>query len=328
MVEACRTVPEQVTYSDIVLAEGPDGEMCSIRCKVSVHNVPWGPAGGVIVYYPPNTTTWVYKGASGAPVYDENGDLVAVVRGALGRNKRAPAFHALPASELREAWRVGRESVKHFNGRRESVDVPGEVGPGDSVVILDMWGDHVRPISGVLTAREGEEVLALGHEIDGVGNCRYALARAPVLGFVKGADDDVKITGVGAIIGTITHDSGRGVFGILGVQPEWVDVKCRIYGPECLEVDRTVHVVRDDRAGVLEERIAAAIWPSLHAADISYHVQSVDVGIALDERVIGEYGVSSKRREDLEGRIIEVILAEVSGSLRETEAVSINLDVQ
>ncbi len=108
--------------------------------------------------------------------------------------------------------------------RDPATSVVGPLVPGALVAVVLVEGDATIAAAGTVTAVHGDQIWAFGHPFLKAGRVRLPLARANVVGVLPNLNTSFKFFTVGPVIGEITSDRARGIFGKLGAPPPTIPV--------------------------------------------------------------------------------------------------------
>lgn len=106
-----------------------------------------------------------------------------------------------------------------------------ELVPGGPVAALLVDGDFKLAAAGTVTDVDGDEVLAFGHPVLGVGPVEVPMAAAEVVTVLSSSFSSFKIANVGPVVGAFVQDRSPGVRGRLGASAPMVPVTLRVHGP-------------------------------------------------------------------------------------------------
>jgi hypothetical protein len=90
--------------------------------------------------------------------------------------------------------------------------------PGSAVTAVLVGGDLSISVTGTVTDLDGEQLVAFGHPIYGLGPVRVPMAKAEVLTVVPSRFSSFKVSNVGEVIGAVDQDRIAGVRGLIGVE--------------------------------------------------------------------------------------------------------------
>ncbi|HPR64034.1 MAG TPA: SpoIVB peptidase S55 domain-containing protein [Thermoanaerobaculia bacterium] len=96
--------------------------------------------------------------------------------------------------------------------------------PGDAVAAAMVIGPQSLFASGTVTSVEGEDVMAFGHPFLGIGEVSFPMARAHPVLTVPSLFRSFRMSNMGTIIGTFTHDGRSAVSGRLGEEARMIPV--------------------------------------------------------------------------------------------------------
>jgi len=100
--------------------------------------------------------------------------------------------------------------------------------PGDPVGIALIDGDMSFGATGTVTDVDGDRVYAFGHPLYNVGPAHFPMTRAYVHAVLPSLLSSMKLSSIGAIVGTIRQDRSTAVAGVLGEQPRQIPMTVAI----------------------------------------------------------------------------------------------------
>lgn len=104
-----------------------------------------------------------------------------------------------------------------------------KIEPGSPIGVAVVYGDFSVGATGTVTAVDGDNILAFGHQFLRMGNTSFFLTDANVIGTISGVSNGMKISSVGNIIGRVNQDRSTGVAGIVGKFPNYVPITVSIH---------------------------------------------------------------------------------------------------
>lgn len=107
-----------------------------------------------------------------------------------------------------------------------SHDLP--LGGAVAAVLVD--GDFRLAVSGTVTDRYNDQVLAFGHSFLGVGPILVPMAKSEVVTIMSSQQSSFKISNMGEIIGAFEQDRQTGIQGRIGLQAPMVPMTLKISG--------------------------------------------------------------------------------------------------
>ena len=93
---------------------------------------------------------------------------------------------------------------------------PASLRPGDMIAVELLSGDMSIGAEGTVTAIDGKNVYAFGHQFMSVGNTELPFARAQVLALLPNLNSSFKISSPQEWMGVITEDRSTSIYGQLG----------------------------------------------------------------------------------------------------------------
>jgi hypothetical protein len=170
-----------------------------------------------------------------------------------------------------------------------SAGTSGDLVPGSSVAGVLIDGDLRLAVSGTVTDRSGEELLAFGHPFLGVGPLRVPMASAEVVTVLSSRFQSFKVTNIGDVVGAFDLDRVVGIRGRLGVEAPTTPVDIHVRGSRTEEFQVRIA----DLPLLAPTMVAIAALGSLDAAT---HAQG-DQGLDLDVRFeLGDQGELTVRQ--------------------------------
>jgi hypothetical protein len=100
--------------------------------------------------------------------------------------------------------------------------------PGDPVGMSLIRGDLEMGPTGTVTWVDGTRVYAFGHPFLNLGPTSFAMTQSNVLAVLPSLDASMKLSSLGAVIGTISQDRATAVGGSLGPGPRELEVSVRL----------------------------------------------------------------------------------------------------
>ncbi len=124
-------------------------------------------------------------------------------------------------------------------------DPGGRIEPGSMISVGLIRGDMSVSASGTVTHVDGNRILAFGHRLLSSGSTAMPLMRASVMTLVPNLNASFKLSGIGALIGTISLDKQTGIAGELGGGPAMVPCTIRIRPGDGAAAEYALEMVRD-----------------------------------------------------------------------------------
>ncbi len=99
-----------------------------------------------------------------------------------------------------------------------------DIVPGSSIAVQLMRGDlgFGASASGTVTHREGDKIYAFGHPWFSLGPVDLPLSKAEVVSLLPNLNSSFKIAVPTDLVGSITQDRSRGLYGTIGVAPKLI----------------------------------------------------------------------------------------------------------
>ena len=169
-------------------------------------------------------------------------------------------------------------------GRSEGAgEPPADLGAGSSVAAVFIDGDLRLAATGTITERTGDEVLAFGHPVAGLGEVSLPLAPAEVVTVLPSQLSSFKIANAGPVAGEFVRDHATGAFGRLGVVPRTVPFALRVAGA----TPREFHLRLARVNQFLPLLASVGALGAVDATAASGGVQGLDFALTVD---LGERG--------------------------------------
>jgi len=178
-----------------------------------------------------------------------------------------------------------------------------ELVPGAPVAGILMRGDFNAAVTGTVTWREGERLLAFGHPFLQNGHLALPMAGAEILTVVRNLQSSFKVANIGKPIGVLYQDRLTGVAGRLGEESPTLDLEIGV-----------------QREGVDETHFKANVWPHAEMFPMLVGMATYDSltgSVQGDERETVEL---SLRLETREGSILT--WSDVATGERSAEAIA------
>ena len=119
---------------------------------------------------------------------------------------------------------------RRAGGRRPTAAPPSALVPGGAVAGVLVDGDLRLAVTGTVTERRGDEVLAFGHPFLGVGPVSLPMAPAEVLTVLPSQFSSFKIASFGEPVGAFDQDRQPGMRGRVGARAPMVPMTVEIEG--------------------------------------------------------------------------------------------------
>lgn len=126
------------------------------------------------------------------------------------------------APQLKKLGLEPRQGVASGGKLPSKLGSPASLHPGDMIAVELLSGDMSIGAEGTVTAVDGKNVYAFGHQFMSVGNTELPFARAEVLTLLPNLSSSFKISSPLEWMGSITQDRSTSIFGELGRKAETV----------------------------------------------------------------------------------------------------------
>jgi len=101
--------------------------------------------------------------------------------------------------------------------------------PGDAVSVALATGDITLAGTGTVTEVDGNRIIAFGHPMMSLGETDLPMCSAEIVTIIPSAQESIKVANTGPIIGTITQDRLSAVSGLVGRQPDLIEVEVAVH---------------------------------------------------------------------------------------------------
>lgn len=129
--------------------------------------------------------------------------------------------------------------------------------PGDAVGAVLLNGDFSVAATGTVTYLDGDRVYAFGHPFLDMGEIRFPMAEAEVVGVMPSLASSFKFANTGKIVGVLQQDRAAGIMGVVGETAEMIPVSLTLEGSGVGEKTYQVNVVRHSHLSPLILAMAA-----------------------------------------------------------------------
>jgi hypothetical protein len=156
---------------------------------------------------------------------------------------------------------------------RAAPDVELDLESGGVVAGVLMDGDLTMTLTGSVTERHGEEILALGHSFLGIGGLRLPMATAEVVTVISSVMSSFKISNVGEVVGAFDQDRLAGMRGRIGLEARTIPVRLAIRGA----AERVYELRVADLPSMSPTLIAIGLLEGVTAASFAGGSQGLDL---------------------------------------------------
>ncbi len=164
------------------------------------------------------------------------------------------------------------------SGRDDGIATDLEAGSAVAGLLID--GDLLAAVSGTVTEREGERVLAFGHPYLGIGAVSMPMASAEVVTVVSSTASSFKLTNVGPTVGAFDQDRSAGIRGRIGAAARTVPFSIEI--EDTVGVNSRYDMELADLPLIAPSLVAMSMLQSLQAAAYVEGVQSVELEATIE----------------------------------------------
>ena len=161
-----------------------------------------------------------------------------------------------------------------------------DVVPGSSIAVQLMRGDlgFGASASGTVTHREGDKIYAFGHPWFSLGPVDLPVSKAQVVSLLPNLNSSFKIAVPTDLVGSITQDRSRGLFGTIGLAPKLI--------PLVINLTSSRNTSRTFRFELVNDRLLTPFLTNF----------TVFSTIVSQERALGESTLQVKGRIRLKDR--------------------------
>lgn len=140
--------------------------------------------------------------------------------------------------------RLGLRPLQGAGGQLKE-DPGGLPEPGSMISVGLIRGDMALSASGTVTHVDGNRIFAFGHRFLASGRTAMPMMRASVMTLVPNLSASFKLSGTGALIGTISRDRQAGIAGELGAGPAMIPCALRVRSGASRSATYAMELVRD-----------------------------------------------------------------------------------
>jgi len=159
----------------------------------------------------------------------------------------------------------------------------GELEPGSAVSVILMQGDLSLAAHGTVTDRSGDEILAMGHPLFGLGPAVMPMGTSEVITTVANRANSFKLSNAGQIVGAFDQDRQAGIRGRLGAEAPTIPLEVRLRG--MVERDYSMRIA--DIPQLTPILLAVGALGALDAGSYSSGDQALDVRFRFE---LEDYG--------------------------------------
>ena len=154
-----------------------------------------------------------------------------------------------------------------------ATDATDLLAPGSSVAAVLIQGDLHAAGYGTVTDRSGDDVLAFGHPMFGLGPVRMPMAPSEVITVISSRANSFKLANVGPVVGAFDQDREAGVRGKIGLEAEMIPVTVRLAGL----AEQEYHMEVIDQPQLMPNMVALSAYGSLEAGSFPSGPQGLDL---------------------------------------------------
>lgn len=156
---------------------------------------------------------------------------------------------------------------------RTSPDTELDLEPGGVVAGVLMDGDLTMTVTGTVTERHGDEILAFGHSFLGLGGMRLPMATAEIVTVISNVMSSFKIGNIGPVVGAFDQDRLAGMRGRVGLEARTIPMRVAIRGAATRNYDLRLA----ELPSLSPTLMAIGLLESVNAASFSGGTQGVDL---------------------------------------------------
>jgi hypothetical protein len=147
-------------------------------------------------------------------------------------------------------------------------DLASELAAGSAVAGVLVGGDLQLTVTGTVTERRGDDILAFGHSYLGLGPIDLPMAPAEVITVVSSQASSFKLANVGPVVGSFTEDRLVGILGKVGRRARTIPVDIRIATAQDAASTGPASAKESDREFHLEVAEIPLTTPTLAAVGV------------------------------------------------------------
>lgn len=132
------------------------------------------------------------------------------------------------APQLKKLGLEPRQGVSSGGKLPSKLGAPASLRPGDMIAVELLSGDMSIGAEGTVTAVDGKNIYAFGHQFMSVGNTELPFARAEVLTLLPNLSSSFKISSPLEWMGAITQDRSTSIYGELGRKADTIPVSITV----------------------------------------------------------------------------------------------------
>ncbi len=214
---------------------------------------------------------------------------------------------------------VLREALGGLAAAGESSAPASALVPGGSVAGILVDGDLRLAVTGTITDRIGDQILAFGHPFLGSGPMRMPMSAADVVTVVSSRMSSFKIANLSTPVGAFDQDRSVGVRGVVGLEAPMVPLQIAVG-------QRTFHMRLADVPVMLPQMLAVSALGALDAAGHANGGQSVTLDARFKLRTHGELRVVQDFDGDNAGMESALYLLALGGFLTQNRLADVQID--
>jgi len=192
----------------------------------------------------------------------------AIVWSATGFGERSTRILESALGEI-APWGAAASTVSGGNGETSAEPLR----PGSAVAVVLVRGDMNLAAHGTVTDRRGDEVMAFGHPVFGIGHVKIPMASGQVVTVYPSRYNSFKISNAGPVVGAFDEDRTAGAHGVVGAEAPMTGVDVRLRG--LVERDFHMEVVREPL--LQPNMVALSALGALESGSYATGFQSLDM---------------------------------------------------
>jgi hypothetical protein len=168
----------------------------------------------------------------------------------FGKYLDAMGFVAVPSGA------VGVGAAALGSAARPAAGAPTQFQPGDAIGAVLLRGDFNVAATGTVTYVDGDRVYAFGHPFLDMGEVKFPMAKAEIVGVLPSLATSFKFANGGEVVGAFSQDRSSGIMGRLGDSADMIPVDVTVDGTGPLR-NYHVDIVRHSQLSPLIMAMAA-----------------------------------------------------------------------
>lgn len=147
--------------------------------------------------------------------------------------------------QLKKLGLEPRQGVASGGKLPSKMGAPASLRPGDMIAVELLSGDMSIGAEGTVTAVDGKQIYAFGHQFMSVGNTELPFARAEVLTLLPNLNSSFKISSPLEWMGAITQDRSTSIYGELGRKADTIPFAITVKDGRRAPLDNHMQMIQD-----------------------------------------------------------------------------------